>query len=234
MELEVLKADLVSLNNRHLTVSYLTLGVAALVFAVSGWWVIHTMQTYERLVTVAETRYEQYEKRMDEREKLWKEHDQQREALIGQQKVIERTIEYRDVKAAEAVKVVTAEKPVEAVAQDSSRYLGVLPMIDNGLLAFKPPEVQSFMATKIERDACLADLADTKTVLGMEEVKTASLQTDLAVAKEGFKEAEKTLGAYRTALKKTKWQRFIGIVKDAGKVAVGITIGFGVARAVTK
>lgn len=188
------------LAKRHITINYTLIAVLILVIAVGGFFGYRALVGFDKQVAAlkVETAAAKTELATNKADRTVTTQQQAAQVIV---------IHDRDTKANTAIAAATAPKAVPQVVEDSKNYLGVVPQITpDNLLAYQPVAVQTFVATKIDRDRLSADYADLTSNYIKEQSKTASLTSDLD-KETGL--AEK----WEAVTHKTKWARIWGGVK---------------------
>jgi hypothetical protein len=221
-----------SIHSHHIKLNGLVVLVLVGMLALFGVFYFHSEHAYQTALAKAESRETVYLQKLDDLEMKWSDSQKQIQALSTQQAQVRTQVVYRDKQAADVQKAVLAtDRGVEQVSQDVQTAYH-LPKIDliGDKFTFDVHIVQSFVATKLDRDRLAADLEDAWTDLDLEQQKTAKLTTDFNEAKGQLGEAKKTIDGYKNVAKKTRWMR----VKDAAKTVAIIGGSVFLGRAIGK
>lgn len=219
-----LHADFASLAHKHASVSFLTLGVLALVLVVAGaggWLALRSFDAQLTRAQATEAKYEAEHKQLTE---LLASDAEERRGLQAQQAVLEAQIAKRATQPLPQP-IQDGLKP-DATAEQAAIALGVayslspIPEVVQGTrIAVSVSNAQDMVKTKVDALRLGADLADTASLYQIEQKKTASLSTDLQTCTNTLDAAQKTINGYKKIVKPTKFKRFL---TGAEKVAIFI------------
>jgi hypothetical protein len=225
-EVTTLQSDAVALLHnlatRQAHVSFAVLAVLVVFMAVAGFFGYRSLQSYDKMMVAAQKQSDDFKIERTAFVAQLKQDAIDRESISGKQKVIVQVVHDRDTSTNAAIASATAPKSVEAVQADSQNYLGVLPTYipEQNLLGFTPPSVQRFVSTKIDRDRLFSDWKDTSTNLGLEQQKTSSLTSSLALTTQEEKDAEALATKWEHVAHKTKMRRFLEGLERGGELAL--------------
>ncbi len=225
--MEGIESVVKALNRQHVTMSALQLVVGLLVLMGLGGLYLHTMQSYQRVLGKAEEREAAYMARFERLEEKWAADRTRIEELTKNQAQAQTRIVYRDREADKRVaEVLAPSRPAEQVRQDLQSAYSFGPLtVEGNLFTFDTPQVQQFVATKVDRDRLAENLKDTQGQLHDEQEKVNILEANLGEAQGSLKEAQGVIDGYKKAAKKSKWQRFFDGAKKVGLFVGGIAIG---------
>lgn len=217
---------------KHVTVSYFLIAVLVAILGLCSFGGYLAFKFADAQLARAEAS----EQRFEAAQKSWQDQLRtdaaQRQQATAQQQIIVKVVHDRDVAADNTVaQVLSPGKTAQVAIVDlGAAYKGLVhgiqqavPSADGDSIAFPVPVVQQFTATKIDRDRLAADLGDTKNTLTLEEVKTATLTTDLTGAQKTLSDCQDTVKKYKGAAKAGLFKR---VVKGAGVVALVIAAAY--------
>ncbi len=225
--LDVTKAYIESLGKRHVTVNLGFAAIALVVILAFGGIYLHSVQNYERMLGKAEEREAKYEQTNKElAAQLLASQERIAELTVQQSQIHERVV-YRDKQTdAKIAEVLAPEREAVDVAQDVKLAYNTLPLnVEGRNFLFELTQVQTFVATKIDRDRLSQKVVDTEKLYADEQEKTALLQADLGKAIAQLHEATGVIEGYKKVAKRSKWRKVWDGVQKYGGFALGIVIG---------
>jgi hypothetical protein len=200
------------------------LGACLVLFGFVFW---HSEKRYEQLLGKAEEREAVYLKKLDDSEKRWEAAEQRIAELSAQQAQVQTRIVYRDKEADKVKAEVTApDRSADKVSDDVLAAYKFPPLSLTGdNFTFSRPQVQAFVATKIDDDRFAADLADVQLQLGLEKQKNDALRVSLTEAQDNLKEAKGVIDGYKKVAKKGFFRRAGAAALKVGLFVGGIYLG---------
>lgn len=233
MQNEELKQDaaayISALSHRNVTLNYAVVGVLMVVLAVCGLGGFFAYSLYQKQLARAEAQ----EQRYDADRKVLTDQLAQTKTVVAAdakaQAVIVKVVHDRDASADKQIAAVTApgKSPVDAITDLNAAYKGTLPaqITPDAQLAFPIPTVQTFTATKLDRDRLDADLGASENLLKLEKDKTTRLAADLTTSAATLKDAQKTIADYKHVAEKSGFHKFMGGVAKVGIFVGGVLLG---------
>ena len=230
-----LHTEFANLAHRHITVSYLLIGILALVVSAAGVGGYLGLRAYDAQLARADAQQAVYIADRTAWQMALNEHDHQREAAEAQVASLEAQIAKRQVQPIPAP--VKAGLAPDANAKEAAEALktvyngSVVPeATPEGKVSTTVTETQLLIGSKLKLDTVSANLADEIKIAGLQKSSIDTLQTDLNSCKNINIEANKTIDAYKKAATRGKLRRFFdSAVKYAGPV-VGVIIGYSIHR----
>lgn len=221
-----------TLTDKSVSLNLGTIAVVVLALLLVGGIYLHSMRAYERMLGKAEEREAAYIQKMDALAAKW-EVDRERlaEAEKQQGQVRERIV-YRDREAEKKIAEVTApDRPTEQIVDDVLQTYGFAARLDvPNLISFTPPQVQTFVATKIDRDRLELNFKDKQFELDFEREKVRILSEDFSEARRQLTDAESVIEGYKRVAVKSKWRKFFDAAKKVGIFAGGVLVGRALTR----
>jgi len=204
-----------SLAHKHATVSYAVLAVLVLVLASVGVGGYFGLKAYQSALTHAEQVEQGYQSQLSQYQKQIAQDQAERADL-------ERQIAARDKQATQKKKAVAdITDPAKSIGALSEAYRGQdfqATITTEGKVAFPVPSVNMFTQTKISADAMAADINDLND-------EVSSLKLDIANGQKTLAACQDTVGAYKKAAKKSKWQKIVTGAKIGGAILLSAAIG---------
>jgi septal ring factor EnvC (AmiA/AmiB activator) len=218
-----------SLHSHQLKINGLLAVVIALVLGVFGFIYMHSVRSYESALGKAEERESEYMKSMAQIQQDWKAAQQKIADLAEEKSKVQTQIVYRDKQT--DTKIQEIQKPDRSADQVWSDlktfYPNLLftqyPLQYNDypdLFAVSKPQIQGFVATKLDRDRLDSALQSTNTLLALEKQSTQQLTTQVESCQAELKKSPTVIDGYKNVAKKTKFQR----VADAAKFTAAIVL----------
>jgi TolA-binding protein len=222
------QAIIESLHSHSIKVNYLLVLVLAVVIGTFGAFYLHSVHSYENLLGRAEQREATYLSKLDQLDKRLEDSQNKIDQLQAQQSKVQTQIVYRDKETDKQIGIVTApDRAAIDIASDVQTNYNFSPVtVAPDLLTFKPYQVQTFVATKLDRERLFQDVKGLNTMLSLEKETTATLTEDKQECKAALTEAKGVIDGYKHVAKKTKWQR----IKDAGEKTGLIVFGLAIGR----
>jgi|SRR5581483_7811782 len=219
---DALSEGLSKARTQTVTVNYLTIFVLFIAMAASMALTLHTMHRMDAAVARQQAQFEKYSSDLKQMQEQWLAHEKERDALSAQQAAKVEIIHVRDKQTDSKIAQVTSpDRPSQQVVADLKEAYGFDPQtVDAAGATFAFPQLQTFTATKIDRDRLWADLRNTQDVLTLETQKETSCEQDLADSKKKLEEGKKVMSDQQKLLKKSRWKKF-----GEGALKVGIFVG---------
>jgi hypothetical protein len=225
-------AQFASLAHKHASVSYLTIGILALVLVLMGVGGYLGLKFADAQLARAEKMETQY----NADRKTWQDKldvsEAARAAATTQQQVIVKVIHDRDTTTATAI--LQAQNPNQSLQDVESgvlrAYSGVpgfeAPLPLQGVyIEFSARQAQQVTVAQLDRNRLSADLTDETNVFNLEHGKNLSLISDLAQCKVINVESDKVIASYKKAAVRSKFRKFLGGAEKVAILVGGIYLG---------
>lgn len=229
MESAELTAVLDHLKAKTISFNWLTAAILIIVLAGGVGLYVHSENSFDKLMAANQVREDHYNADMKAAQaqaaadratilQLTQQIAQKQTQIIVRDKTADATI--KDVQA--------PERSTNAVTEDVKNNYHIDALYDEvtKTYSFDKPDVQLFVATKIDRDRLSADLKDTQDQLKFSVEGSALTNKDLTVCQAGEKESKGVIDGYKKAANKTKFQRFVQGLEKVGLVVGGFALGY--------
>lgn len=241
------QSEVSTLAHRHVTLSYLLVGVLVLTLALAafGGWL--SVKAYERALQraeAAEAISQQREQAFNSQYKAFTDQLAQNEANRAkeqtQQAALLAGIVARDRQPIPVV-IDSGLKPGAGVnlvapalqqAYSDVPAFGQVSVSPDGNLAINASQGQFLVKNKVDLDRLSLDFKDLQSVSDLQKAQIGSLNTDLTSCQTGLTDAkaavaadDKTIKDYKKAAEKTKFQKFLSGAEKVLIFAGGIYLG---------
>lgn len=226
-------AQINSLSQRHVSVSYMFVGILVLVLGLAGVGGWLGLKAYENQIARAEAAEVRYVDAQKGFQTTLAQHDSERAANAKASAALIAQIAARASQAPSPI-VQAGLKP-GAAAVDVKNALGavlsdrhpegVSMAVQGENLEISPVSAQVWLADELLLNRVSADLTDTQSLLALSTGSNSSLVRDLNQCKAVSVEAQKTIDAYKAAAVKSKWKKFLDGVQKVGLLVAGVAIG---------
>lgn len=223
---EIVQA-LQALNDHHLTVNFTWVAVVVAFLALFGFLFYRSSLSYEKALATAEAHEQQYQTTLGALENQLKADQQQISVLQQQKAQVQTQIVYRDKQA--DTQIATVQSPsreASQVANDVQTSYGFAPdSVTGDVFTFGKPAVQTFVATKIDRDRLSSDNTDVRNELSLSDNANKLLANDLQGTQAQLKSAQGVIDGYKKVAKKGFWRRAGDVAMKVAYIAGGIAVG---------
>lgn len=227
------QSELATLAHKHVTVTYALIATLVVVMglvAFGGWL---GLKGYEAQLAKAQATEQVYIQDRAQWQAQVVKDDAQRQAQALQIAQLQAQIAHRDAqplpKAVQAGLAPNADANTVAtavsVAYSNVPSFGQATSTPGGQIALSVPQAQAVVVSKESGDKAVSDLADERTIVGLQTGTIGTLTSDLNGCKSTLSEAQKTIDGYKKAAVKSKWRKFLDGAEKAGLFIGGVAIG---------
>lgn len=235
-----MQAQLASLAHKHAHVSFALIGVLALVLGLMTAGGIVAVKYTNAQLAKADAVDAQYKSDKAKWEQERSQLQNQIDAASQKQQVLVKVIHDRDQTADQ--QIAQAKDPsadAQKVAADTEHLYGFAPTVEpasvpaclacpSEMFEFNKEEVQTFNATKIDRDRLAADLDGTKQSLILETDKFDDLLVANGSLKTQNTQCEQDLANYKKVAKLSRFKKFLHGAERVGEIALSAVAGYEV------